>query len=38
MSGAVDCLLKPFTPEDLARRVREALDQPRPAAERKATA
>jgi FixJ family two-component response regulator len=26
VSGDVDCLLKPFTPEVLARKVREALD------------
>jgi PAS domain S-box-containing protein len=26
VSGDVDCILKPFTPEDLARKVREAID------------
>jgi PAS domain S-box-containing protein len=26
VSGEIDCLLKPFTPEDLARKVRETLD------------
>jgi FixJ family two-component response regulator len=26
ISGDIDCVLKPFTPEDLARKVRETLD------------
>ena len=33
VSGEVDCLLKPFSPDDLARTVREVLDRkPAPAA------
>jgi FixJ family two-component response regulator len=28
INGTVDCLVKPFSPVDLARAVREALDRP----------